>query len=170
MAAQLATTGTATTSAIGFAEDANFTGSGRSFGNIQLVTSWSVFASYEHFWTPSLRTSLYGSYLDVSRGAQGNANICTSVLTAAQIAAGMQCDGDWSMWTIGSRSQWNITKDFYVGVDVIYNKLNSASINNGAAFTPAANVLATGRPAALYNTADQDAVSVTWRVHRDIAP
>jgi hypothetical protein len=31
-------------------------------------------------------------------------------------------------------------------------------------------LLATGRPSALYNTADQDQVSVTWRVHRDIAP
>jgi hypothetical protein len=82
----------------------------------------------------------------------------------------MQCNGDWSMWTVGSRSQWNVTKDFYVGVDVIYSNLNSATINNGAAFVPAANLLGTGRPALASNTADQDQVSVTWRVHRDIVP
>ena len=150
----------------GFAEDANFT----TGGGINLTTSWSVFASYEHFWTPSLRTSLYGSYLDISRSATGNGIMCLSVLTAAQIAGGMQCNGDWSMYTVGSRTQWNVTKDFYVGVDVIYSNLNSATINNGVAFTPASNMLATLRPSQLYSTADQDQVSVTWRVHRDIAP
>ena len=36
-------------------------------GIYELTTAWSVFASYEHFWTPSLRTSLYGSYVDYSR-------------------------------------------------------------------------------------------------------
>ena len=157
----------------GFAEDANFAGTAAApiGGGINLVTSWSVFASYEHFWTPSLRSSLYGSYLDVSRGATGNALVCSSILTAAQIGTGMQCNADWSMYTVGSRSQWNVTKDFYVGVDVIYNKLNSGTINGGAAFTPAASLLATGRPAGTsYTTGDQDQVSLTWRVHRDIAP
>src|SRR4029079_17721314 len=154
----------------GLAGDGNFTGTAALGNQINLTTSWSVFASYEHFWTPALRTSLYGSYFELSRNAAGNANFCASARTAAQVAAGMQCDGDWSMWTVGSRSQWNVTKDFYVGVDVIYNKLNSATINNGAAFVPATNMLASLRPTSFYNTADQDQVSVTWRVHRDIVP
>ena len=34
----------------------------------------------------------------------------------------------------------------------------------------ASNMLATLRPTGSYNTADQDQVSVTWRVHRDIVP
>jgi len=156
--------------AMGFAEDANFVGTAAAPGSLNLVTAWSVFASYEHFWTPSLRTSLYGSYLDVTRSAAGNAAFCVSALTVAQLAAGMQCNGDWSMYTVGSRSQWNITKDFYMGFDVIYNKLNTATINNGAAFVPASNLLATGRPALATTTANQDQVSVTWRVHRDIVP
>jgi hypothetical protein len=157
----------------GFGEDANFAGTLAAPGTINLTTAWSVFASYEHFWTPALRTSLYGSYLDVSRSAAGNAVVCGSILTGAQLAGGMQCDGDFQVWAIGSRSQWNVTKDFYVGLDVIYNKLQSASINNGAAFVPATALLATGRPnlaGVTYNTADQDQVSVTWRVHRDIVP
>jgi hypothetical protein len=161
----------------GLAGDGNFIGSTAAGGvaftpsAISLTTSWSVFASYEHFWTPALRTSLYGSYFDLSRSAAGNAAVCGSLLTSAQLATGMQCDADWSMWTIGSRSQWNITKDFYVGVDVIYSKLNTATINNGALFAPSAAVNWTGRPpGSTVNTADQDAVSVTWRVHRDIVP
>ena len=33
------------------------------------------------------------------------------------------CDNNWSTWWIGSRTQWNVTKDFYMGVDVLYSKL-----------------------------------------------
>ena len=33
---------------------------------------------------------------------------------------------DWSTWWVGSRTQWNVTKDFYMGVDVMYSKLQSA--------------------------------------------
>ena len=73
------------------------------------------------------------------------------------------------MWTFGSRSQWNVTKDFYVGLDVIYNRLNSASINGGNPYVQAFSS-ASQRPTGLYQTSDQDQVSVTWRVHRDIVP
>ena len=37
---------------------------------------------------------------------------------------------DWSTWWIGSRTQWNVTKDFYMGVDVLYTKLQTADINS----------------------------------------
>ena len=167
--------------AFGWTEDAVFTGTPGSpgvaavHGSFNLLTAWSVFASYEHFWTPALRTSLYGSYLDVSRNATANNILCQDSLTPGQIAlftaGSFACDMDYQVWNIGSRSQWNVTKDFYVGVDVIYSKLNSATINGGlpfstvgTAFTPA------NRPAGNYFTSDQDRVSVTWRVHRDIVP
>ena len=38
---------------------------------IQLTTAWSVQAAYEHFWTPSLRTSLVGAYTDISYNGDG---------------------------------------------------------------------------------------------------
>ena len=41
------------------------------------------------------------------------------------------CDNNWNYWWIGSRTQWNVTKDFYMGVDVLYTKLSSASTFNG---------------------------------------
>jgi len=160
----------------GFAEEAVYTGTPGTGaaaavnGIFDLTTAWSVFASYEHFWTPALRTSLYGSYLSAEHTAVANAGLCANILTAAQFAAGMQCNSDYQTWTIGSRSQWNVTKDLYVGVDVIYNKLNSGSINGGNSFTPSAGMLMANHTAGTYRTADQDRVSVTWRVHRDIVP
>ena len=35
------------------------------------------------------------------------------------------CDNDWNTWWIGSRTQWNVTKDFYMGLDVLYTKLSA---------------------------------------------
>jgi hypothetical protein len=74
------------------------------------------------------------------------------------------------MYTFGSRTQWNITKDFYVGLDVIYNKLNGVSLNGDQPFVIGTNLTPTGRPGGIYQTSSQDQVSVTWRVHRDIVP
>jgi hypothetical protein len=167
----------------GWPEDAIFSGTGGTPGvaavpgSFNLLTAWSVFASYEHFWTPALRTSLYGSYLDVSRNAAGNAQFCADTLTAGQFAlftaGAFACNGNWQTWDIGSRSQWNVTKDFYVGIDVIYSKLQSANINNGLPFSTVGTAwtpLASNHLVGNYSTADQDRVSVTWRVHRDIVP
>ncbi len=40
---------------------------------VELTTAWSVQAAYEHFWTPSLRTSLVGAYTDISYNGDGSA-------------------------------------------------------------------------------------------------
>jgi hypothetical protein len=37
---------------------------------------------------------------------------------------------DWSVWWIGSRTQWNVTRDFYIGLDVIYQKIEGMSFAN----------------------------------------
>jgi len=153
----------------GQSEDAVFWGTAAAPGTFDLTTSFSVFASFEHFWTPALRTSLYGSYFEASHSANGNASVCGAMKVSMGLAAAMPCNSDYQVWTVGSRSQWNVTKDLYVGLDVIYNKLQSASLNNDQPFFTAAAPVA-NRPAGVYQTGDQDQVSVTWRVHRDILP
>jgi hypothetical protein len=154
----------------GSGEDATFSGTAAVPGSFNLTTSWSIFASYEHFWTPALRTSLYGSYINVSHNTNGNAQLCAGMLAGLGLGAGTACDSDFQVWNIGSRSQWNVTKDFYVGVDVMYQTLNSVSIANGASVIASPGGGSGIGVAGLYHTADQDAVSVAWRVHRDIVP
>lgn len=162
----------------GFGTDAVFagnsacTGAATTFGcSIQKTTGFSVFASYEHFWTPSLRTSIYGSYVDVSHNSNAKGMICQSWIGTAATVAGVQCDPDFQAWAIGTRSQWNITNAFYVGVDVIYNKLQTATINNGnPIFLAGGTFLPVNKTATFYQTQDQDQVAVTWRIHRDIVP
>jgi hypothetical protein len=113
--------------------DGGFSGTAANPGVFERTTAWSIFASYEHFWTPSLRTSVYGSYLDISRPDSLNTAMCASGLfgggstAAAGRVAG--CDLDSNQWLVGSRTQWNITKDLYVGIDFIYHKVNGAQFN-----------------------------------------
>jgi hypothetical protein len=166
---------------VGFAihNDGGFTGTAASGGNppgigiYELTTAWAVFASYEHFWTPSLRTSVYGSYLNISRPDGLNDAMCLSGLyniASANQTRASGCNLDSSQWNIGTRSQWNITKDLYVGVDVIYHKLNSGSYN--AAGTAVLTTATAGKNSGnnVYTTGDQDAWVATWRIHRDIVP
>ena len=45
---------------------------------IQLSTIWEAHAAIEHYWTPALRTSLFGSYNHFEPGSTGNAIMCSS--------------------------------------------------------------------------------------------
>jgi hypothetical protein len=79
------------------------------------------------------------------------------------------CDNDWSTWWIGSRTQWNVTPDFYMGVDVLYRHLDGASAADGR--LGRGIVPFSGSGSALAQLLDdQDAVSVEFRVHKDFYP
>jgi len=130
-------------------------------GAVQLTTAWGVNAAYEHFWTPALRTSLIFSYFNVSYNGAANAIICGD--TAGLVTG--SCSNNYSWWTVGSRSQWNVTKDFYLATDVIYMNLNTAS--SGASYLlPAQGA----NPAGTYTVSNQSALGLRWRAHRDIVP
>jgi hypothetical protein len=130
--------------------------------DLQLTTAWNINAAYEHFWNPRWRTSLYGGYAAVSYNKIGNTLACDG---------DPGCDMDWSTWWIGSRTQWNVTKDFYLGVDVMYAKLHSADFGLGTAFTPAVGVTATsGGFTSVVPKIDPDNWQFRFRVHRDFYP
>ena len=136
----------------------------------ELTTAWNVNAAYEHFWNPRWRTSLYGGYAAVSYNSNANAIVCSglgsgngSVVGTAAVAT-PGCDMNWQTWWLGSRTQWNVTKDFYLGVDVMYAKLNSASTFDGLA-TPQITGGATTP-----NVRDVDNWQFRFRAHRDFYP
>ncbi|RAI45449.1 porin [Rhodoplanes roseus] len=141
-------------------------------GSIDLVKVFGVNASYEHVWTPALKTSVYGAYINVDYGDAGNTAACNylkaATTTSLRLTAGSACDMDFSFWQLGSRTQWNIRPDFYLGVDVLYTQLSTAL--EGA---NVAAMAATGSQVGRTGTGvfgDQDALSVTFRAHRDIVP
>jgi len=137
---------------------------GATGGGVDLTTTYGFSASYEHFWSKVLHTSVYGGWAKVKYSDNANAAICASLGPVMTFSAATPCGSqDFSMWAVGSRTQWDITKWFYVGVDILYSKLQTAS--NGATVTTAA---ANGaNPAGTYTISNQDAWAMRWRVHRD---
>ena len=109
--------------------------------DLELTTAWNVNASFEHFWSPRWRTSIHGGYAEVKYGDRANAIICTLQAgdgagfgTAA--VANVGCDNNFSWWWVGTRTQWNITKDFYMGLDVAYSKIQTANSSDGLFLGP----------------------------------
>jgi hypothetical protein len=138
--------------------------------SLELTTAWAVNAAYEHFWNKEWRTSLWGAYLDVSYDGAANAMLCSSagfgtgVGSAALAAAG--CDYDFSVWGVGSRTQWNVTSDFYLGLEVYYAHVNSMDTPGGFVNLAASTTKSAGR----YAIDDQDVWTARFRVHKDFYP
>jgi hypothetical protein len=145
--------------------------------DVELTTAWNVNAAYEHFWSPRWRTSLYGGYAAVSYGSTANNLLCSGNTLGPAVGTNVGCDMNWQTWWLGSRTQWNVTKDFYMGVDVLYQKLQGANIGSGIVTggvgglpgTIVANrALLVGGGTA--QGEDIDNWSFRFRVHRDFYP
>ena len=160
---------------------ANFNANGvlqNTATGINLTTAWGLNASYEHFWNPRWRTSLYGGYTEVQYNNQANAILCNlqgsgngAVGVGNLAVAGPGCDNNWTSWWVGSRTQWNVTKDFYMGLDVAYLNVNGMSTTtglvSGVAITPNA---ATNATTTLKSVGDENIWMARFRVHRDFYP
>ena len=160
---------------------------------VELTRGWAVYAAYDHVWVPGKwRTSLYGGYIKVDYNESATALISnatcgpqgaiagavgTGIFPAAgtpgsnlaptgTVTSMSNCDPDWAIAYIGSRTQYNFTPDFYAGIDVIYTKLSTAF--NGTGVYRA--LAGTARPTGIYAIEDQDNLSVTVRFHRDFKP
>jgi len=142
---------------------------------------WNIVAAYDHFWTPAFRTSIYGVYEKVNYDAVANQAICNMqnntlgpqfnvALTTTHVGALTNitnCNNDWATWNVGSRTQYNFTPAMYVGLDVIYSKLETASAGGTAFYTATAN---TAKPSTTYQLTDQGNWAFRARFHRDILP
>jgi hypothetical protein len=152
--------------------------------SIQLTTAWSVNAAYEHFWNKQWRTSLYGGYLGVSYNATANTMVCAAEAIGANgsngatnvgfFGAGLNgaCNNNWSQWWVGSRTQWNVTPDTYLGLDVFYQVLGTAT--PGSSTVLAGNLgggtVGTGAAPQPYNIKDQGSLAFRFRAHKDFYP
>src|SRR5439155_6461294 len=53
------------------------------FSGIHLTTVWTIAAAYEHYWTPAVRTSIYGVFTAVSFDSTAKLAFCDTVGTGA---------------------------------------------------------------------------------------
>jgi hypothetical protein len=140
----------------------------------QLTTAWGFNASFEHYWTPAVHESLFGGYYAVNYNqGTGSANSMLCVMegngtgVGSTAVAGAGCNNNWSMDFIGSRLQWDVTKSFYLGIEGIYDHMNSASVNT-TGIIPAGSPLILGSATTIEPHANVWTVSV--RMHKDFLP
>jgi len=145
-----------------------------------LTTAWTINASYEHYWAPQWHQSFVGAYEQVNYNSQANSVLCafygTGAVGAANGAgagtaavAGPGCNNDWSMWAAASRLQWDVTKTFYLGVEVLYEHLNSATVAGGVIPT-GLNLGAPGPASPTVATYNPNTWAFTARMHKDFLP
>ena len=81
---------------------------------IEAVKSWNIAAIMQHFWAPTWRSVLWGSY--------GAIDATTS--SARCDFNGQGCFNDTKVWNVGTNLAWLPTRDFEIGVEVIYARVD----------------------------------------------
>jgi hypothetical protein len=76
---------------------------------IETIKSWSVGAIADHFWTPQWRSSLFGSYGQLTVGP-----------TAAATTRANSGFGDATVWNVGKQIAWLPSRNFEIGAEVTY--------------------------------------------------
>ena len=120
---------------VGWLDDAYYDSREANGGSLELSKVWSAVAAFEHYWTPTLRSSIYGGYMKFEANSSVvDTQVCAGGLPAGtglpatgpgSLSQGPGCT-DWSAYQIGSRTIWNPVANLDIGVDVMYTKINTA--------------------------------------------
>jgi hypothetical protein len=128
---------------------------------MELTTAWSVGGAFEHWWTPSMRTTVFSSYTRVQFNSEATSILCNSLLSPVLITS-PGCSADWSVFDVGARQRWDLAPGYYLGVQVLYRQIDTAFANQDI-FFPGGS----GKPAGRYKAQDTDTWSGIVRIHRD---
>jgi hypothetical protein len=146
---------------IGFGAEGIFTNG----TNVELTTVWSFNAAYEHRWNPQWRTSLYGGMLGYQYDGAATAMICGPTGHGGPglngISAISNCDANWSLSEVGTRTMWNPVPDLDVGLDLVWYHLNTAFA--GTAFLTGQGA----KPNGTYTLSNQDSLGAVFRIQRN---
>jgi len=77
-------------------------------GEIETGSGWGVFAGLRHYWTPQLRSNIFGSYVNVEYDASGT-------------LVGLP---DFHAWTVGGNLIWSPVSGLDIGVEVLYHNID----------------------------------------------
>jgi hypothetical protein len=104
---------------------------------IQTLKSWNLAALYTHFWTPQWRHSFI---------ATGGRVEGTGISSAAAFQNGGF--GDATVWNVGTQLAWLPTRNFEIGVDILYNRVTQdvgRLVNAGGTVANPTNSIVTTR-------------------------
>lgn len=80
-------------------------------GTVKTTKGWNVTGGLLHYWTPSVRQGVWGSYTGVNYSHE----VKQANLTNANIR-------NFDVWAVGSNVVWSPVKAFDIGVEVLYTK------------------------------------------------
>jgi Porin subfamily len=133
---------------------------------IELTTAWSVQAGYDHQWSPSLNTSLFAGYSNITYDADTTSYFagaaCGSAASGAAAQAGINCKSSWGNVGAGLRTSWAPASGLTLSVQTMYNYVWSGFTGTGNVFGgPTAS-----RPPDSFNFANQGVWSSYLRINR----
>ena len=89
---------------------------------IELSQTFAGFAGFEHYWTPTIRQSIFGAYSEVNYGRGVAPQLAGSAGVLA--IAGTSISQSYE-WQVGSRIVWTPIKDLDIGAEVQYNSVGN---------------------------------------------
>jgi len=137
-------------------------------GSQEAINAWHIDGAYEHVWNPQWATSVFAEYVGINYSS-GAKNIVSAGCAAGTLfAAGSvvtNCNPDWSMYQVSTRTRWNPRPELEIGLDLIWLHTNTA-------FSGSTVVLPTtgARPAGPYAVEDQDKYMAILRLVKNILP
>ena len=155
--------------------DAVFGGVGQNANaqsDIHLTRAVGGSIAFEHYWTPTLRTSVAFGYLSIGYSDAAKVQIaslgrrCAIGGSAATAFTVGNCDPDWSAWRVASRTMWNPVANLDIGLEVGYSQIDTAFAGAGTISAGASNPNGTGLSAGNYSIQDQGVWTATLRVQR----
>jgi hypothetical protein len=153
----------------------NLAATGGATGH-QLTTSWTIGAGIEHYWTPSLRSSVFGNYNSTTYNATAQTLFCASPQSPIRTVAGVAptgavalagCNPNFDVWNVGTRTIWNPVPNLDVGLEVMYSKLET---KHDPALTRFNFAGAGGRAVGLYVPSSEGVFSGLFRIQRNFWP
>jgi hypothetical protein len=153
--------------AAGWYDDAYFDNTALR-GELQLPKVWNVNAGFQHYWTNSLRSSIWGSYAHYETNSEA---VDRLICVARGFGAGC---ADWNFWQVGSRTIWNPVTNLDIGLEVMYSKVETAFSGGvvGFGLGPAGSVpglVPAGIPV-VHRIQDNDVWSGVLRIQRNFWP
>jgi hypothetical protein len=153
--------------AVGWWDDAYYADTPAGIrGQLELPKVWNMQAGFQHYWTSSLRSSIWGSYMRYETSSNA---VDTFVCTPRGFGAGC---ADWNAWQVGSRTIWNPVTNLDIGLEVIYTRIETAYAGGQANCVGAGCVIGSapaGTPI-VHNIQDNGVWSGILRIQRNFWP
>ena len=102
---------------------------------LELTTVWTIAAALQHYWTPALRTSVFGAFTATDYNDNATNIFCSSPVGPVRTFLGaapnfltgavLGCNPDFNLWAVGSRTIWNPVPNLDIGVEIVYAKVET---------------------------------------------